>query len=144
MKLVLIFLFLTSCAGQQDVLIVASPLRPYYDRFLVEAKRQNVTINTDNLILEMVDELQDLELGVCSVNNEIRIIKVLSSTWKPLTDAGKEQIVYHELGHCGLGRAHLDGTLLDGSPRSIMNSKHFNDSAYLYYHDYYMHELFHF
>ena len=67
-----------------------------------------------------------------------------------LNDLQKEQLVFHELGHCALGRFHTDSQVqwndLEGYyPASIMSRKVFNDwsiKAYEIHKDYYLKELF--
>lgn len=55
---------------------------------------------------------------------------------------GKEELIFHELGHCELNRDHEDD-MMDYCPRTIMYFQTFGDSAcYAQKHEYYMDELF--
>lgn len=63
------------------------------------------------------------------------------------TTAQKEQVLFHELGHCMMGREHEDGSIpsLDRNimtPSSIMNSFMISTNTYKTNYEYYMKELF--
>lgn len=144
-KILLLFsLLISGCGGTQHVFIVEPPFQPYYDRFLSDAKSQHVDLKIDNLIVSMVTGLPtSLEIGLCTYGAGISTVSILDAEWTVLTDAGKEQLIYHELGHCILMRPHLNGYLDSGIPISIMNFEHFDDFTYLQNHQYYVTELFH-
>jgi len=74
------------------------------------------------------------------------IIKVNPRHWEQLSFYGKEETIYHELGHCVLNRDH-DETLTNQSgigyiPNSIMYPYIFGDDFYYaLYRDHYIQEL---
>lgn len=83
------------------------------------------------------NDLKDQKAGVCytwsSGHAEIEIDR---SYWDTATENEKTAIIYHELGHCELGRGHFDAIRKDGCALSIMNwivirdkcmDKHFDD-----------------
>lgn len=85
--------------------------------------------------------------GTCNYyrpNDGRNSIDINLSIWKQLSKAGKEQLMFHELGHCTLGRMHKDDMgMLGGfmAPKSIMNSHLFLDRLYVSNRDHYLQEL---
>lgn len=49
-------------------------------------------------------------LGVCKIRNMISDIEIDPVAWNKMSGQGKEQLIYHELGHCALGRPHDNRT----------------------------------
>ena len=45
-----------------------------------------------------------------------------SQFWRRASEMEKEFLVFHELGHCYLGRSHLDEVAQNGNCQSMMNS----------------------
>ena len=99
---------------------------------------------TDNEFVPLVDEFNALivarglpaasvpvafgethgSLGVCTRSafggNEVTIDR---EWWNLCSPAAKRLLIFHELGHCVLGRAHRDDVDEGGHPVSIMNSR---------------------
>jgi hypothetical protein len=67
---------------------------------------------------------------------------VLKSFWDSSTQARREQIIFHELGHCILSRSHTSNKDSGEEPLSIMYPTIFDDYHYTLNHSYYIHELF--
>jgi len=81
------------------------------------------------------------------VTDGYRDIDVNEKAWKEAGVLGREQIIFHELGHCVLNRGHDDTLTTVGSyksaKKSIMNASVFGDSfVYRDNKDYYYTELF--
>ena len=73
---------------------------------------------------------------------EIRKIVINPRIWATLTAADKEQLAFHELGHCVLERGHKND-LIGGRSASIMHQYHNEVSrSYTASYNYYMKELF--
>ena len=107
----------------------------------------------------MVDELEDYKnggllddnvMGVCwkSYDGAERVIEVKRDTFNAMNENMKEELIYHELGHCELNRLHRDTYFNNRCPTSIMNKYIFseNELKYCYKHNedwysYYMNEL---
>ena len=60
--------------------------------------------------------------------------------WAIASDVEKEEVVFHELGHCILGRDHEETVLEEGIPKSIMFPYVF-EWEYQNYRSYYVAEL---
>ena len=61
-----------------------------------------------------------------------RLVVLNSGKWGGLTLSQKEQLVFHELGHCVLEASHLDDETNDGMARSIMHPSKISDCGYKY------------
>ena len=67
------------------------------------------------------DTMASNQLGSCTMNTGL--VKINRSLWAVLGAGSREELIFHELGHCVLGRLH-DNTLVNGVPASIMNAYH--------------------
>ena len=68
-------------------------------------------------------------------------ISVDPEYWSLANDMQRTSLLFHELGHCDLGRMHESGDLSDGTKKSIMNYYLIGwDSKEM--EDYYFWELF--
>lgn len=80
--------------------------------------------------------------AVCIMEDEhIPKINVNVEKWSMLNEWRREAVIFHELGHCILGRAH-DDVVINGRYKSIMNSYLIDGDVYLLNRDYYQQELF--
>lgn len=71
-----------------------------------------------------------------------KAIAVNSNIWNTLGDLGKEQVMFHELGHCAGGLEHIDTLTAGGCPLSIMYPAGFGDTyCYFTFRSYYINEL---
>jgi hypothetical protein len=123
---------LLSCKKEAEtspaIFTIDKELRPYFNAFLKEAKLRNKIIDTTNLILKFNNNLTTSKCGTCTQylgkparQKSIEIFKSTDSCWLTATTNGREALVFHELGHCLLGRIeHKNTTFSDGSPQSIM------------------------
>ena len=103
---------------------IDSDLIIYFERFAVEGNKRGVSIDWEEEdIHAMIIDIDEEAVGQCLSfergRNEINIDK---KYWEKIKIMDREFIVFHELGHCVLGRSHLDQTNLDGTCKSIMNS----------------------
>jgi hypothetical protein len=151
--LVLGFL-ITGCAQPQvpNVLAVDSEFQPYVNSFVAQSQAQGLAVQVQDLVVTMKPELDsDYEMGVCysyvgGVNgtNPPPTININSQFWVQLDDKWKEELVYHELGHCVLNRVHRpDEDQTNYLPLSIMNAYSFADDVYTANYTQYMYEMFH-
>ena len=104
---------------------VVPELRPLYQSFEQEAALRGITINlTAEAVTGNIVQLGDNSiLGLCrsGVDGEPNRIAIDVDAWTNSSDAFREVIVFHELGHCVLGRQHLDDAE-NGVCVSLMNS----------------------
>jgi hypothetical protein len=136
--LLLLFIIIFSCKNEKET-IVAPPIfeiekefRPYFNRFIKEAALRNIFIDTTNLILKVANTTTNLKetCGTCfqfinkkDLQKTIEINAKNEICWTKAQDLEKETLIFHELGHCLLGRTgHKNDLFGDKSPKSIMNA----------------------
>lgn len=72
-------------------------------------------------------------IGVCYSGGQFNQINIDPDFWATMNESGREQLMYHELGHCVLGLGHndelstLDNMVVEGS---IMNKYWFGHTEY--------------
>lgn len=130
--LVLLFL-LISCGKFSDSVVqvddvntrsprIENEFQPYVDKFF------DLLGRTEDIIVEFTNDEE--YAGVCYYwlvgSNEIKINR---KYWSNINDEMREQLMFHELGHCVLERDHDNSHIdLQGvmCPNSIMRSWAFN------------------
>ncbi len=127
--------------------LVQEELRPYFERFEVEAAALGLEVDlTEHQIRGRIAEIhEDNVAGQCSYNyRNPHLITIDESFWNRSSDLFKEFIIFHELGHCYLGRGHLEDSFNNGICKSLMRSG--TGFCVDYYRrdtrDYYINELF--
>jgi hypothetical protein len=124
----LVALFLIAgCSPNDDftpVYEVPKDIQPLIDSFIHEASIRGVSISITNLIITYDDNPASSVCGSCNSSSlakdvqKIITLKSQSPCWiEPLE---LETLLFHELGHCVLGRAHTIDLLPNGDPKSIM------------------------
>ncbi len=115
---------------------VPKEIEVYVDKFIEEAKIRGLEIKKENLLAEFGTASQGDACGQClqATNNpdkaqkKITIVKN-SICWTSAKELNRETLIFHELGHCWLGRiAHKDNLLPNGAVASIMTTR--NDNPY--------------
>jgi hypothetical protein len=126
---VAIFLKLLACEKNSEPLIYQTEpaIEVYIDRFVQEAALRGITIKKENLIAEFTSELATGVCGQCLTakkkieqNQRKIIISNGLFCWSGAPNENREALVFHELGHCLLGRSHKDDLLPNNAPASIM------------------------
>ena len=135
-------------AGPKSYLGVAEELWPYFERFEIAAAEQNIEVDlVRSKITGVIEELEEENVaGLCTYYSHApNHVTIDLEFWNRFSDNFKEMIVFHELGHCILGRDHREGQLQDGKCISIMRSgSEFCQDAYIpSTKSYYIRELFH-
>jgi hypothetical protein len=78
-----------------------------------------------------------------------RKVDIDTKSFNDMNEDQREELIYHELAHCSLGRNHKDSTTLFADvpgvwPASVMRTYAFSiseASTYMYKRDYYINEL---
>ena len=120
-------LVLGGCNRDDDfkpVYEVPEEVQPLIDAFIQEASLRGVSITITNLIVTYDDNPASAVCGSCNSSappTDVQKTITLNSKapcWiEPLE---LETLLFHELGHCVLGRSHLGDLLPNGDPKSIM------------------------
>lgn len=106
---------------------LAPEFAPYLMRFSNEAKKRGIMLDkyrVEALSISFSFNLSDYNaLAECNMNT--LHIGVSESYWVSASDMEKEVLLFHELGHCLLGRDHDNGTMpISGGQiyKSVMNA----------------------
>jgi hypothetical protein len=105
---------------------VAAEAEPFVQAFKAEALKRGVAVALDNLIVEFGPTSGDEVCGQCllEAGKTPRVtLNPESLCWKGVSAEEKEGLVFHELGHCLLGRQHRTDRLPNGAYASLMNGQ---------------------
>lgn len=124
---------------------VGEDFQSYIDRFEELSFDRRPTV-IKSLIVKF-GELDAPTVGLCQVGSGSPIITIDKEFWDAAGDAARENLMFHELGHCILLRDHLT-TKDDGVPISLMfpsiipyyyekNPEPYIDELYSIYNDWF-------
>lgn len=144
-------LFLQSCAEKKekkDLYQVSNEFSGFVQTFESTSAGlgQDMTIN--DLVLEFGSTPSMNETGVCEITEgETPRVTINERIWTNLTLMDRQEVIFHELGHCVLRRKHQEGTVTVGGywgtiPNSIMYPYRIPGSIYEPNQEYYDEELF--
>ncbi len=104
-----------------DTLAIGAEFTPYVARFETASGQYGSKLTVTNLVIQFGDTQSSTERGACEIGggNPPTII-VNQESWNRISDAEREEFLFHELGHCVLRRKHKTGYDGDGKPLSIM------------------------
>jgi len=111
--------------SSDPLVAVESALKPYFIRFTNEAKTRGFAVDlSSHPLTGIISDIPTSQvIGQCSYSNENPYkVTIDKPFWDKASDLGKEFVVFHELGHCVLGRAHDESMDSRGFCLSIMRS----------------------
>lgn len=119
--------FLLSCTEEEPIQLedtIDEELIVYFEQFALEAQIRGIEILWEEEALSAsLTSIEEDAVGQClTYTGGVRKINIDREYWLKSSTVDKEFLVFHELGHCMLGRAHIDDTLANGSCISIMSS----------------------
>jgi len=137
------FLLLAAC-GRAPTPEEKIEFEPYLRRFNAFSRQQGRSVFADISIT--YGNLKGRHLGMCD-EGWLRAsrVEINRGAWKTSDDATREVMIFHELGHCVLGRPHIDTSISLESlnaPKSIMATHGVPGQIYSKYQSYYVQELF--
>ena len=151
-----VIILLFGCKKDKDfVYDVPQEFEPIVQRFITEAAARGHQVTINNLIIKY--ELSSTPFcatsNVITSGNDVQKIISIKSLGCWQNDVQLETIIFHELGHCVLGREHDNSLMPKGDPKSIMypdNATLYSPCVYpigspcdlLYRRTYYLDELF--
>jgi hypothetical protein len=113
---------------------------PYVDTFIEYRILSGGPGSVGSAVIQFTSELGQYTLGVCYMGTgQIRINQNL---WRVLNNLSREELIFHELGHCLFNRYHENSLLPNGRPASIMNQYHLGATIYSGNYRYYLEEFF--
>ncbi len=104
---------------------VDEALWPYFQRFEEEAANRNIEADlNDSYITGLISDISTSHvLGQCSYSpSNPHQVTIDKPFWNQASDLAKEFVVFHELGHCYLGRLHDESKDARGVCLSMMRS----------------------
>ena len=127
---ILIALSLTACAIDDNDLgngenLIDTELQAFVDDFEAEALSRGYAIDIDALgvRVELADISQNNVAGACYHNrDDPGRIEIDALFYNRMTNLQREFVVFHELGHCVLGRDHSEAEFAIGTCQSLMAS----------------------
>lgn len=148
MKILILVLFLTSCGKFQDfVQNNEKGTRKQSDATFDSLKNKFATLVGKKVNVPITfANLEYPKAGVCYIYSDgYREVNVDRKSWDSFSSEQREQLIFHELGHCVLNKGH-DNSILDAfCPKSIMRSYMFNlneiDDCYKPNYDHYIQNL---
>ena len=127
-----------SCAGIQSVIINVEPtIQEHIDTYFIEKLKELDSNKPSHAIEFKFADLDDTRLGACRFHRDPtrpRVVEIDHEKWLGASNSRREQLVFHELGHCDLGILHTKA--------GIMRANQLQDSFYVSNRDILVHELF--
>lgn len=125
------FIALQSCQ-KEDLTIstkeypnVDAELWQYFEKFEIEGRKRGVEIDLvgKGITGEIGTTENAMWVGQCNHNvNEPNHMIINLNFWNSADELRREKIIFHELGHCYLGKGHNDEAHDDGTCKSIMRA----------------------
>ena len=151
--IVCVVIFPLACQKEATVFVqpdypgVQEELWPYFRLFEQEASARGVQVDlvSSGITAEIAEIHEGNVIGRCQYGRYSgNHITIDLTYWNRSGTLGKELVVFHELGHCYLGRGHREDRFQSGSCVSIMRSGTCccRDSYRTTTRSYYMDELF--
>ena len=126
-------------------------IQQYVDRFVSIGKKfkgESFVLKWINMDIGEVKDPWDIDhninddvVGWCKPYFVPMEIMLQTQEWRLANDLEREQLVFHELGHCQFGFPH-DESIKDGRPVSIMYPYLLSRVTYKEHRDEYLKELF--
>lgn len=135
-----------SAPSQAPTLQIDPSLTSYVSRFEQASVQYGHPTQVTNLVMGFGDVNDPGEIGArgdCEiVTGQTPTVTISADAWAASTDAEREELVFHELGHCVLGLKHIAGINSAGIPVSLMDPTEIDGAIYSQNRDYYLNGLF--
>jgi Putative phage metallopeptidase len=110
--------------GFSPVYDVPPEFQSYVTSFVNEAATRGHNYTINNLVIQYDSSLTDAYCATSNIitaeNNVQKIISINPRLHCGVNDQEMEALIFHELGHCFLGRDHDNNVLPNGDPKSLM------------------------
>lgn len=100
MKKLMILMLLLSACGKKIEGVIDPTFTSYVQDF-----EMKIGVEVNGVSIRFKPQTYPV-LGVCKSGGEIAEVEIDPTQWEKMNDIGREQLIYHELGHCALGRPH--------------------------------------
>lgn len=142
--LTFIFLIISSLGCGKSVKLNIHPdFQHYFMKFSMHASNLGKELDLTELSVQFND-LPSNYCGMCTHSGvgSVKVVEIDHSCWDNQSDLTREELLFHEFGHCLLNRGHENGLRPDRTPISIMYPYLIGDTTYQKYYDDYIKELF--
>ncbi len=151
-----IVISLSACEKEEKLLVddsivsyagIDADFHSYVQRFIAEGAKRGFTIDlaSRNITIQFTEIDEQNVAGMCSYDGQFHNDITIDATfWKTSSELMKEFILFHELGHCYLYRAHRNDAFQNGICISMMRGADPGcyDAYTLNNRDYFIDELF--
>ena len=114
-------LLLSACAPAQRPAVVDPAFTQYVQKWnslYPDHLANEVSIKFDDL--SKYSDSKGTVVGLCSYDDNGDVVSVDPTFWNKVLDYTREELMFHELGHCVLGLKHNCSLKPDGTPVSVM------------------------
>jgi len=121
---------MSACAPKEkehmELFQVDSTFLPYVQNFELAGVSEGKDVKITDLIVAFGDTPSMNETGVCEIaDNETPKVTINQRIWNTLSNTDRQEVVFHELGHCVLRRRHQSSEMMGFGgmtriPESIM------------------------
>ena len=175
---ILLIIFALSCAtSEKNVYISPLPkkvihhideeFQPYIEEFIYRSKGLVERRDFKYVTIRLVEDIKGDTVGTCLPWLFNRVIEIEKKSWDRYGQIDREQLMFHEFGHCILWREHTEppektggfvnwlenlmfkiglwkkkGYMDDGCPVSYMHPRMIGSDCVEKHYEYYMEELF--
>jgi hypothetical protein len=102
---------------------VDSAFKKQLELFEMLAATHGITVNDSNLSITfgLVRNIKSEIVGTCDLDDVgVMVIKIHDESYKGMDKYEREELIFHELGHCMLARAHCSTKDSKNLPISLM------------------------
>jgi hypothetical protein len=104
---------------------VDSQLIPYRNAFVRESRKRDAAVDIDKLSMIFGDlDSSSGEIGNCMFKGDLPFIRIDRRWWLVASDLEREEVAFHELGHCILNRDHCSIQTSMMQPELIPGNKY--------------------
>ena len=122
MKSLIVLSLLLSACGKAPEINVDPDIEIYFQKFTQDTGKEVKDISA------MFNPMARPTIAMCIFMGDTRRIEVDRTYWDESSDDDREQIIYHELGHCALYRGHNNALNQYKCQASIMHQYIFAES----------------
>lgn len=149
MKPLILIAVIFLCACAKPIKHIEPEFQGTYDSFILESIKYGRDVSaTNNIIIERGETASICDNGkvtaCCKLNGHGQAHIIVDNSELFYSEAAREKILFHELGHCLLNKDHDNSLDENGRPAKIMshNIRDLPEYFYQQNRDHYVSELF--
>jgi hypothetical protein len=129
-----------ACGSYTETIVTKNTIDPEFVSYVKKFEQEQ---NEDVYVDVTFKKIEPPAVGLCWRYEDTKTgvsIEIDPDYWFSATETKKEVLIFHELGHCILGRDHEEEKLYYTVPKSLMFPYVF-ETPYMLYRSYYVDEL---